>query len=102
MLLTNWLDGVRRKLFPRWCSRPNPLRRSRLPSRSQMDPSPLAACVTVLEGRVLLSSVISVPLGTETLVNATIPGDQKFTSQTDRSFAITADGGVFVAWSSPG
>src|SRR5262245_14749756 len=101
MLLTHWLDGVRRKLFPRWFWRPKLLRHSRLRSRRRASRSPLAACVTVLEERVLLSSVASVPLGTETLVNSTIPGDQKFTSQTDRSFAITGDGSAFVAWSSP-
>lgn len=95
MRLSDWLDGVRQRLFPQWASR-SMRRRRLLRARRGYAPWPVAACVDALEERVLLS-VFS---GTETLVNATVAGDQRFFTETDRSFTVTPDGGVFVAWSS--
>ncbi|MFN0055355.1 MAG: Ig-like domain-containing protein [Planctomycetales bacterium] len=38
------------------------------------------------------------PFNTEFLVNVTVPNDQQFSSNSDRSFAVTPEGSLFVAW----
>jgi hypothetical protein len=66
-----------------------------LRQRREFHVSRLAADVSVLEERSLLSSSV---LGPETLMNQTVGGNQSFGS--GRSFAVNASQGVIAAWSS--
>jgi RHS repeat-associated protein len=59
MLLPDWLDGVRRQLFPGWFSRPARRWRSRLRQRGASGHLIVAASVDLLEERMLLSALVA-------------------------------------------
>src|SRR5579872_531065 len=56
MLLSDWLHGVRRQLFPHWASRPARRMRSRLRRRGGAGHVLVASCVELLEPRMLLAA----------------------------------------------
>jgi hypothetical protein len=56
-----------------------------------------AAEISRLEDRCLLSTYAS---GSETLINAGVAGQQKFSSNTDHSIDVTAQGTLIATWSS--
>lgn len=93
MLLPEWLDSVRRRMFSQSVSRLTRGRLSRIRDQRRASPSNVAAYVEVFEERVLLSAIDN-----ETLMNATVAGQQQFSGQSDRSFAVTDEGDLILAW----
>src|SRR4051812_45642680 len=61
--------------------------------------SRFAPQVSPLEDRCLLTSAL---LGPETLVNATLAGEQQFATDGGRSIDVTSSGTVIAVWSSTG
>ncbi|MFN0052048.1 MAG: putative Ig domain-containing protein [Planctomycetales bacterium] len=98
MHVSDWLEGIYRRLFPAVFARLGRNRRRQLRERRCAPRAPIAAWVDSLEERVLLASA----LGSEFLVNATVAGDQEFGEKSDRSFAVTPEGTTIFAWGTSG